>query len=153
MACPTGWRMMIRLAGVGCTMIAMVGCSSGVAEQSAVAPRVVRIVAANFAFDPAHLEVHTGELVRLVLENPSDLPHELFIGSEAAQAARRAALARDGGRAVGTATADPAAVYVPAGGVAQLEYRFEDPTETIIGCHLAGHWESGMRGEVTYTDP
>ena len=41
----------------------------------------------------------------------------------------------------------------PARGVAQLVHRFENPEETTIGCHLTGHWESGMRATIVFVSP
>ena len=106
------------------------------------------LVASNFGFEPARIEVRRGEWIRFILENPTDLPHEMFIGSADEQLDHNAAH-RAAGPAAGVVTADGAmSLYVAPGGTGQLEYRFEDPGDTVIGCHLVGHWESGMRADV-----
>lgn len=147
MACRTGRRTLVRLAAAGLSLLVLSGCSAASAGQSP-APRVIRLVATNFGYEPSRVEVRLGEEVRFVLENPTDLPHEIFIGSEAAQAEHASRLAPAGADVEAADASDPAAAYVPAGGVAQLTYRFDDPAATVIGCHLVGHWESGMRAEV-----
>lgn len=147
MACRTGQRLLVRLAAAGLSLLAITGCSTASADQSP-APRVVRLVAVNFGYEPSAIEVQLGEEVRLVFENSTDLPHELFIGSEAEQLEHAAKLAAPGVDPADLDAADPAAVYVPARGAAQLVYRFDDPDDTVIGCHLAGHWESGMRARI-----
>lgn len=147
MACRTGRRTLVRLAAAGLSLLAISGCSAASADHPPT-PRVIRLVATNFGYEPSRIEVRLGEEVRLVFENPTDLPHEIFIGSEAAQANHAAELAAAGNDVEAADARDPAAAYVPAGGVAQLTYRFNDPEATVIGCHLVGHWESGMRAEI-----
>lgn len=113
---------------------------------------VVRIVASNFAFEPDHIEVRAGQTVRFVLENPTDLPHELVIGSLPEQEAHNRAHREAATDPSPSLAEGPASVYVPARGIGQLEYRFDQPGELVIGCHIVGHWESGMRGVVIVLD-
>jgi len=108
----------------------------------------VRLVAANFGYEPARIEVRLGETIRFILENPTDLPHELVIGSAAEQDDHGAAHRAAGVSVVRLAGEGPASILVPPHGTGQLEFRFDDPAATILGCHIAGHWESGMRAEI-----
>lgn len=42
------------------------------------------------------------------------------------------------------------AVTIHGGEEAELTWRFHEETTTVlIGCHVPGHWEAGMRGSVT----
>jgi uncharacterized cupredoxin-like copper-binding protein len=138
------------MLAVAALAAATAACAPPARDQASTGPRVVRLVATNFGFDPARIEVRRGELIRFVLENPTDLPHEMFIGSEDEQHQHNRAhrVTEDSG---GDHEADgPAAVFVPPRGTAHLDYRFVDISAVIIGCHLIGHWESGMRAEVMF---
>lgn len=152
MACRTGRRTLIRFAAAGLSLLAMSGCSAANGDQLA-APRVIRLVATNFGYEPSRIQVHLGEEVRFILENPTDLPHEIFIGSQAEQAMHAAQVSVAGADVEAADAGNPAAAYVPARGVAQLVHRFENPEETTIGCHLTGHWESGMRATIVFVSP
>lgn len=147
MACRTGRLTLVRLAAAGLSFLAVAGCSAVDAGQSP-APRVIRLVATNFGYEPRQIEVRLGEEVRLVFENPTDLPHEVYIGSEAEQAQHGAVLSDPTVDPADADAADPASLYVPAGGVGQLVFRFDDAEDIIVGCHLPGHWESGMRASI-----
>lgn len=130
----------------------LVACGGQTQAAGSSPPRIVTIVASNFGYEPDLIEVRRGEKIHFVFENPTDLPHEIFIGSEAAQADHAALLMAAGTDVAAVDAGIPAAVYVPAGGAAQLTYRFDDPDATIIGCHLVGHWESGMRAEIVFLE-
>lgn len=143
------WREWILVPAAAAALAAAVaGCTAAPADPAPSGTRIVRLVASNFAFQPEHIEVQRGELVRFVLENPSDLPHEMFIGSADEQAQHNRAHRSAGPGVLEVAADGRAAVVVRANGTAQLEYRFGEPGVTVIGCHLIGHWESGMRAEV-----
>jgi uncharacterized cupredoxin-like copper-binding protein len=47
----------------------------------------------------------------------------------------------------------PGEVSVPAGATASTTYRFDRPGRVLLGCHLPGHWDYGMRGSVTVLSP
>jgi len=129
--------------------LVLVACSGAVQGAGATTPRIVTLVATNFGYQPDPIEVHRGETIRFVVENPTDLPHEIFIGTAEEQAAY-AALRRAAGDGAEVDDGLANATYVPPHGVAQLEFRFEDPDQDVIGCHLVGHWESGMHAAVLF---
>lgn len=124
-------------------------CGSPPQAPASSGLRVIRVVASNFGYQPDRIHITRGEVVRFVLENPTELPHELFIGSEADQAAHARHHREAGGGQGALAVEGPAAVYVPPGGTGQLEHHFDTAGELIIGCHLVGHWEAGMRATIT----
>jgi len=123
-------------------------CSGPAPAASPSGPRIVRLVATNFGYEPARIEVHLGETIRFILENPTDLPHELVVGSTAEHEDHAAAHHAAGTSVVRLPAEGPASLSVRPHGTGQLEYRFDDPAATILGCHIAGHWESGMRAEI-----
>jgi uncharacterized cupredoxin-like copper-binding protein len=77
-----------------------------------------------------------------VFHNDGSVPHEAVIGDEQAQEA--AGHAEDHDHAT-------ASVQVPAGGRASVVYRFDEPGRVLVGCHIPGHYESGMRAVVEVT--
>lgn len=113
-------------------------------------PRIVRLVALNFGYEPPRIEVHRGETIRFIVENQTDLPHEVFIGSPDGQASHAQAHQAAGPSVAKLEDEGPATLSIPPNGTGQLEYRFDDPAVTMIGCHLIGHWEAGMRAEIAF---
>lgn len=132
-------------------ILALAGCSTSqpaASLGSATDPRVISIELLDFRFEPAIIDVRLGESIRIIAVNRTDLPHELFIGSSAEQDRHHALHA-------GAAPAEQAqlddgvtGIYVPARGTGQFTYRFDQEGEVVIGCHLVGHFEAGMRGVV-----
>ena len=125
-------------------------CGAQVREPVPTGPRIVRLVALNFGYEPTRIEVRRGETVRFIVENQTDLPHEVFIGSPDDQAGHAQAHQAAGPSVVKLEDEGPAALSIPPNGTGQLESTFDDPAVTVIGCHLAGHWESGMRAEIAF---
>lgn len=116
------------------------------------ADRAVEIDIDGMSFVPDRLELRRGETVAFVVNNPDDIVHELFIGSEEDQDAHRA-------QHLGAADADQVliphlgyGIYVDAHGTGVMTYHFARSGEFMIGCHLPGHWEAGMVAHIRVTD-
>lgn len=95
-------------------------------------------------FEPEALTVTAGERIRFVVSNPGTVDHEFYVGDEAAQAEHAEEMA--GG---GMMHDDPNGIEVPAGETMELEIAFDQPAELLIGCHVPGHYEAGMRATLT----
>jgi uncharacterized cupredoxin-like copper-binding protein len=131
-------------------VLLLIACSPS-ADRRNVPPgtdRVVELSMEGMHFIPDRIEVKAGELVAFVVTNPNDVAHEVFIGSEADQMAHHA---------VHMAVASPGQAQIPHGGygiflapheTGVLSYRFDTPGEIMLGCHLPGHWEAGMKAVV-----
>ncbi len=92
-------------------------------------------------FTPAELEVRPGTTVRFVVRNGDPIAHELIVGDQRVQDVHeRGTEAHHGDR--------PGEVSVPPGGTATTTYTFSRPGKVLLGCHLPGHWDYGMRGVV-----
>ena len=90
-------------------------------------------------FSPAELEVRPGTTVRFVVRNADPIAHELIVGDQRVQDVHeRGTEAHHGDR--------PGEVSVPAGGTATTTYTFSRRGRVLLGCHLPGHWDYGMRG-------
>ena len=46
----------------------------------------------------------------------------------------------------------PGAVTIGPGETVSVLARFDEPGETLFGCHQPGHWEVGMKGTITVVD-
>ena len=146
--------MFRTVSGIGAVAVllgAMAACSPAPPIPSG-ADRVIEIDIDGMSFVPDRLEVSRGETVAFVVNNPDDIIHELFVGTEQDQRAHRA-------QHLGAAEADQIliphlgyGIYVDARGSGVLTYHFAQAGEFMIGCHLPGHWEAGMVAYITVTD-
>ena len=143
------FRAMLAVA----VAVTLAACSPS-ADRRSIPPgtdRVVELTMAEMHFIPNSLTVKMGETITFVVTNPNDIPHELFIGNMADQMAHRAMhlAAPSGGQAavshMGYGT------YLPAHGTGMVTYHFATSGEILLGCHLPGHWEAGMKATVSVT--
>jgi uncharacterized cupredoxin-like copper-binding protein len=122
------------------------------------APREVNLIAKDYEFLPATLDLVPGETVLLHVINGGLDVHEAIIGSKAVQDAWERAEAAVAGAPPGPTplvSVSPEVSglrivvesgqrvdvtwTVPAGGAD------DTPPAFIVGCHLPGHWERGMQ--------
>lgn len=119
-------------------------------------PRTVNLILRDYRFDPTPLYVVPGETLRLNVVNGGLVEHEVVLGGPSVQAAWAAA------DAVATppaafATAPPASVDPDVGGLrivlasgasTAVDYVVPLSGELQLVCHLPGHAERGMVGQV-----
>lgn len=117
-------------------LIGVAGCAPATGSE-----RTVRLVIEHSAFHPQRLEFERGETVRFVVVNDDPIDHELIIGDEAVQEAHEKGTEKHHGTKDGE-------VSVGAGGSAETTYTFDEQGTLIFGCHLPGHYDYGMRGEI-----
>ena len=128
----------VAAAGYGVTAL-----TAGEAETAALGPGevTVELDVEHSLFSPADLRVVEGTRVRFVVVNGDPINHELIVGPPDVHARH----------ARGTEAEHPSVpgeVSVGAGGTAVTTFRFDDPGTFEFACHLPGHYEFGMRGEV-----
>lgn len=119
----------------------------GHAATPEVAARVVRVTMGDLSFSPDRLTVKRGETIRFVLRNDSAIDHDFTLGDAATQAMHRRDMAA--GHMHGAHHDAANAVMVAAGGQAELAWTFDQPGVVEFDCNVPGHFEAGMRGEVT----
>jgi len=119
-------------------------------------PREVNVIMRDYHFDPTPLYLYPGETIRLNVFNAGMLPHELVLGDNSVQQAWTAADAAATPPGA-FATAPPASVDPSVGGLRVLlgsgestsvVYRVPTGQALQMLCHLPGHLEHGMAGEV-----
>jgi uncharacterized cupredoxin-like copper-binding protein len=128
---------------------------------TATSPRPINVILREYHFDPTPLYLVPGETVRLTVLNGGMIEHELALGDEAFQQAWAEADAAATPQ-VPFASAPPASVppgveglrvVLGSGGQAVLDYVVPASGEVQLFCHLPGHAERGMVGEVVTVTP
>jgi uncharacterized cupredoxin-like copper-binding protein len=113
------------------------GCATSAATEG---PEVaVNINHSRFA--PDELRVESGTTVRFVIHNRDPIDHEFILGDATVQRRHE-----NGTHAEHDAV--PGEVSVPAGTTRSTSFTFAEPGRLIIGCHLPGHYDYGMRADV-----
>ena len=93
-------------------------------------------------FVPSAISVPAGTEVRFVVKNTDPIHHELIVGDQSVQDKHENGTEAHHG-------AIPGEVSVPADQVAMTTFVFDTPGKVLMGCHLPGHWDYGMRGEIS----
>jgi len=120
-------------------LVPLGGCASGAGAGPSA--DTVELTIRHSAFVPSALEVRPGATVRFVVRNLDPIAHELIIGAQDVQDLHeRGTETHHGDR--------PGEVSVAAGATAETTYTFPPAGTVLLGCHLPGHWDYGMRGEV-----
>lgn len=95
-------------------------------------------------FDPDHFEFPVDTTVTFVVTNNDPIDHEFIIGNEHVQQIHEEGTETHHG-------ARPGEISIPAGGTRSTTYTFAEPGRLLIGCHLPGHYDFGMRGDIDVT--
>jgi uncharacterized cupredoxin-like copper-binding protein len=119
-------------------------------------PRPINVILRDYRFDPTPVHLVAGEVVRLNVVNGGLVEHELALGDPAFQAAWAVADAQQTAPApfatAPAASVDPGLngvrVVVASGASAIVDYVVPDSGPVELICHLPGHAERGMVGEV-----
>jgi uncharacterized cupredoxin-like copper-binding protein len=121
----------------------------GAPADASEADRTIEVAVDNdLAFKPDEYEVAAGEVVTFRITNTGDIEHEFVLGDEQAQQQMAEEMAEADGHAHSAEMSN--AVTIRPGEEAELIWRFPDEATTVlVGCHVPGHWEAGMRGSVT----
>ena len=164
-------RRLLALAGLLAAAAVCGACEAGptpatppIVPGLADAPREVNIIAKDYSFLPATLDLVPGETVLLHVINGGLDIHEAIIGDAEVQAAWELAES-----VVDEAPPGPTpAVNVPfdVGGLRiivrsgeRVDVVWTVPAEPdgaaphpfVVGCHIPGHWERGMQIPVRWT--
>lgn len=148
-------------------------CSDSGTAEGLPKVRTVTMVMKEMSFTPDVVRVKVGEVVRFRFVNKGTVRHEAVIGDQAAQdkvvelmremdaatstttmtTEAAGAAHRRGGDTVELVAAQvrrhpgmglPNLVSVEPGRTGELTFSFASPGDLLIGCHEAGHYESGM---------
>jgi uncharacterized cupredoxin-like copper-binding protein len=125
--------------GLGLLTLVLGACTPSEARETQV---VVEIDHSRFS--PARYEFEAGTSVEFMIQNDDPIDHEFILGDTSVQNRH------ERGNHV-QHDAIPGEVSVPAGAKVSTTYHFSEAGRLIIGCHLPGHYDYGMRAPVTVT--
>lgn len=104
----------------------------------------------SLAYDPPSIEVGVGDTVTFVVTNTGKVDHEFVIGDEGGQTKHAEHMKGEGGMAM--SHDEPNAINVEPGETKELTWTFIEPGTTFYGCHVPGHYEGGMKGEIVVSE-
>lgn len=115
--------------------------------DAAHAARTVEVTALDtMAFEPSTIDVSAGETVTLEITNSGQAAHEFTLGDAAMQQEHADAMAH---MPDGMPHDLPNSVRLQPGETKQLTWRFGHAGTLEYACHEPGHYEAGMRGQLT----
>ena len=118
------------------------GSEAGTKSDSASgAVRTVDVTMRDIMYDPPAVTVKDGETVTFVFHNAGKIPHDAFLGDEAAQTEHEKKMM--GGPSMG-GHMDDDAITVQPGLQGSITHTFKAGDALVIGCHQAGHYAAGM---------
>lgn len=151
-------RTSSRLLRLGVAVAVVLGVQSVAAAPYAraaakKAPQIVNIDAGAVRYEPRTITVTVGQPVVLRITNTSNIDHEALLGDEKVQKAHAAemkdaeAMGHDMASHGTKTKAKPGEGFVAVASkkTAEISTTFTKVGRTILGCHIKGHYEGGMR--------
>ena len=117
-------------------------------EQVSVseADRTVQVKALDtLRFDPATIEVDTGEVIKFEITNAGHLDHEFVLGYEDYHQSDAARMNAGHNHSTG--------VFVAPGETAETVWRFDKAGKVVFACHVDDHYAAGMEGSLIVEAP
>ena len=159
----------LRLTAGGPILVALIitACAGApaatppISPGTSATPREVNIIAVDYSYEPAEIDLVRGETVLLHVINAGLVVHEVVIGDMTVQAAWESAEAA----AANPPPGPTPLVSVPAGTagvriVVESGQRVDllwtvplNPGPILIGCHIPGHWAKGMQAAIRLIKP
>jgi uncharacterized cupredoxin-like copper-binding protein len=135
-----GMRLAVLVIVVGAG-VGLYGGTGGHGHTDLRRHLTVDLTVHHSRFQPAELRVDKGTTVTFVVRNTDPIAHELIVGDKKVQDLHERGTEAHHG-------AVPGEVSVPGGAVASTTYAFSESGTVLLGCHVPGHWDYGMRGTV-----
>jgi uncharacterized cupredoxin-like copper-binding protein len=123
--------------------------NTGGPADTAAATRTIEVTASDaLAFDPATIEVSAGEVVAFAVTNRGKNPHEFTLGDAAMHQEHARMMAHI---PAGLGHHSPNSIQLDPGETQRLAWRFGEAGTLEYACHVQGHYQAGMRGQITVT--
>lgn len=131
----------------------LLGTAPDVGAAAKKAPQIVRIDAGAVRYEPRTITVTVGQPVVLRITNNSNIDHEALLGDEKVQKTHAAemkeaeAMGHDMASHGTKTKAKPGEGFVALAPkkTGEITTTFTKVGRTILGCHIKGHYEGGMR--------
>lgn len=116
----------------------------GAPGDPAEATRTIEVTTSDpYRFEPAAVEVGSGETVTFVVTNEGDEEHEFVLGDVSYQEQHGEEMA------AGSMHHEGNAVTVAPGDTEELTWTFPPQGDVLFACHVGGHYAAGMVGVIT----
>lgn len=136
---------MLILIVAACSGAGATASPSAPAASASAAPQRIEVTLSDsFTIELASTTVPAGVPVTFVVTNAGAIDHEFYLGDEAAQAEHEEEM-----MAGGMAHDEPDGISVKPGETVELTHTFDEPGETLAGCHEPGHYAAGMKAAIT----
>ena len=114
---------------------------------SSVSARTIEVTTHDtMTFEPSSINVSVGEMVTFEVTNTGQAVHEFTLGDAATQQKHADEMAQMDD---GMAHNEPNSITLQPGETKQLTWRFGNAGTLEYGCHEPGHYQAGMRGQIT----
>lgn len=143
---------MKRAISLAAAAAAILGaCAPDASSATTGNDTVVDIIMTDNAYAPSSVAAAPGQTITFVFRNEGTVKHEAVFGNLAEQEKHHAEMAEAGSGgehgAGHDSTTEMHAIVVEPGETVEVQHTVAGPT--LIGCHVEGHWEAGMKMEVT----
>ena len=135
-------KLRLVVAGSLLALSAATSCAASGSPRPSI--EEVRVTIRDSRFVPNRFEFVAGTTVTFVVVNTDPIDHEFLIGDEAAQQAHEEGTEPHHG-------AKPGEISIPIGKTRSTTYTFDEPGQLLVGCHLPGHYDYGMKGNILIT--
>ena len=138
-------------------VLVLTSCGDGGSDDvgaPVATPRVVEITMTDNAYSLTNLRARSGQEVTFCFRNAGSVAHEAVVGTPAQQVRHEKEMNGAGGDsmdAMADMGADPDAIAVQPGRTGEVTYQFSGSGTVVIGCHVPGHYQNGMRATITVT--
>lgn len=164
-------RLVLALGGTLLASVVAAACDAGpvvtppISPGTSADPREVVIIAKDYSFIPAVVDLAPGETVMVRVVNGGLVIHEAVVGPMPVQEAWEAAEAATAGAPPGATpqvSVSPELaglrIMVASGERRDAEWTVPtsapgDPGGWFVGCHIPGHWALGMVVPVRFVGP
>lgn len=118
----------------------------GIAGDARRVTRTIRVqMLDTMRFVPERMSVKQGQTVRFVIHNRGKALHEFVIGTTIENQAHAELMKKH----PNMEHDEPYMAHVAPGGRGQIVWQFNRPGEFEFACLVAGHYDAGMKGQIT----
>lgn len=131
-------------AGSTASPSSVVPSPSPAASASSTVQRIEVKLTDTLRIEPAEMTVKVGQSVTFAVTNTGTIEHEFYLGDEAAQAEQEEMM--QAGQMVHDT---PVGMSLMPGETKELKYTFAVSGDSIVGCHVTGHYAGGMKATIS----
>ena len=114
------------------------------------ADRTVEIAAKDdMSYAPSSIQVQAGETVQFVVKNTGSLPHSFTLATPHGQREHQQSMqGMPMEKLAGHIKDEPNGMVLQPGERRTLTWRFKDSGKIQFACHIPGHFQAGMKGQI-----